>query len=252
MQFKQIKADGTLYVANVYLTGFRIVRPVQVNRMWDYSSSLRSTQIRPGNALTPSKSRGDQRDRMWSSTHHWTGIFCLTAPNTTEGLEKLMAVDVTPFRKLTRAQGAEAVDALVPYLPEGLKIAVLLSRDFEDTYEGYLATQERKRQERQEKEAQFRRDQDKAANAEERVNRALAPYALREVYGKPPVSKRYVTFDADELAALLEKLDPQYVADAIADRVRDSFSTDDPKVERILHEIQGSANYVRQQIREEM
>jgi hypothetical protein len=144
------------------------------------------------------------------------------------------------------------VDALVPYLPEGLKIAVLLSRDFEDTYEGYLATQERKRQERQEKEAQFRRDQDKAANAEERVNRALAPYALREVYGKPPVSKRYVTFDADELAALLEKLDPQYVADAIADRVRDSFSTDDPKVERILHEIQGSANYVRQQIREEM
>jgi hypothetical protein len=248
MQFKDIKDDGTLYHVDVpYMSG-RVCRVIDMGRMWNETSYRMSETT-----LVPAPERVTKpgnRDRGgWSGRSSTYGILVAVAER--NAVDALTALDTTPVRTASRETAAQTLQAWRENFPSGIRVTVATSREIRSTWDEYNTKREQRRAEERAEMEQYERDRNQAINAEARVMGLLKSYGVCQVYGTPPVHKKYVTLDADRLSALLEKLDPQWVADAIADHLEgDDFGGSVPR--DVIAEIRGCTDIVRRQIAEEI
>lgn len=251
MQRNKIKADGTVYMVKQNVGSDTPARVVETARLWSYSvngSYPNTVQLAPERRkMDTSTGPG----HMWSRTYEYTGFLVIRAePRNADALQALREFDMTHVRDMP-TNAASLVSVWDDVLPEGLTLGVAVTRQFLDTWETVQEIQEQARLERVREREQFQRDQAQAAESETRVNDVMARYGIRQKYGSPPANRKYITLDADDLSNLLEKLDPQRVLDAVADHLMDTYDFS-PVPERILQEIQGSAEIVRRKIRGEI
>lgn len=247
MQFTKIKDDGTLYHVDVRYVSGSVARVIDMGRIWhEYSAGSRTTlTLAPEHVTKP----GNRDSHQWSTRSRLDGILVVVAERASM-TEELAALDTASVRTASRETAAQALEEWRASLPKGMRVTVATSREIKSTWEDYKAKCEQKRTEYAEQREQWTRAFAQAAESEARVKRALEPYAVRPVYGDPPAHKSYITLDADQLSALLGKLDPQWVLDAVADHLMEIDIAGLP--ESVIHEIRGCADTVRRQILEEI
>lgn len=241
MKRKDIKADGTIYAVNG-----KPMRVVETERLWDYGHARfgRKTFVRP--SVHGLISASDRPNGYTGSTH--TGFLVVGGHGDAESMDDLTDLEI-PVGEIGDAVW---LDAWRKSLPDSLYVTVRVSRSFEGTWDDVQAAKQAERireQSREEHEYRNRQTADAAYLKAESTVEAYGLWCGRHtprlygVYGPSETTpEAYVTLKASELTALLERLDPQTLLDAVADGLITEFA---PIVSESSREASDMIEYVQ-------
>lgn len=251
MRRNEIKADGTVYMAKDGRAWETPVRVVETERLWSYAhngSYPDTVKLAPTNLkMSASSSNPGTWSRRWTCE----GFLVIRAEQGNEdALKTLREFDMTHVLDMPTDKKCD-VSSWNAALPEGLSLDVAVTREFLDTWKGYQETKAVERVQYSAEQAQRRMDNERQNQVRADVTAVMKAHGIRETYPGHRSGKVTLNLDAEQFMALLEKLDPQRVLDAVVDHLMDTYDFS-PVPERILQEIQGSAEIVRRKIRDEI
>lgn len=199
MRRSEIKADGTIYADD----RLNAIRVVDVEQLWTCGASRfgRAHYIRP--ALRNVMSSTSKPVGYTGSTH--TGF--LVVMTTNAHVDLLTALDIP-----TDITSEDALTAWKATLPEGLRVAVLVSRDFSGTFADVKAQKGRDRDVRQQERVRVEALEREATRQFETAEAALERHGVAchrhysPSYRTDGKGTAYVSVRASDLTALLNRL----------------------------------------------
>lgn len=202
MQRNKIKADGTVYA--IKDSGWSCPgRIVETARLWDEEVNRRSVNRKTvsGRGVM---SRSTSNPDNWYSWYTYTGFLAVVGQRHADADNVALLAGL----EIPTPGDSDWLSAWEESLPEGLSVRVVVSKDVLDTWDAYQETEKAERVARDAENERRRSATERHHAVRAQVDAMLETYGLRQRYSGTP-GRVNVTLDAEDLMALLARLDPQ-------------------------------------------